>query len=73
MSLVSGQIRLHEKHVTDRRRARLHVESMWGDASARKYLDVIDELDQADRGYGQSLAALDATFDQADKLLGPIP
>lgn len=73
MSLVSGQINVHERHSYDRRRVRMHMESMWADAAARKFLDVVDELEQSDREYAHALAEVDATFDQADKLLGPIP
>ena len=72
MSWVSAQVRVSEKYRTDRRRARLHVESMWRDAAARNYLDVVDELDKADHAYHLALTELDETFDQADKLLGPI-
>ncbi len=73
MSLISGQIAVHERQQGDRRRVRLQMESMWSDAAARKYLDVVDDLDQADREYAAALKDLDTTFDQADKLLGPIP
>lgn len=45
---------------------------MWRDAAARNYLDVVDELDKADHAYHLALTELDGTFDQADKLLGPI-
>jgi len=45
---------------------------MWRDAAARNYLDVVDELDKADHAYHLALTELDETFDQADKLLGPI-
>jgi hypothetical protein len=72
MSLVSGQISQHENHRSDRRRARLHVESMWSDAAAQKFLHFLDEFEQEDRYYGQALGELDLAFDQADKLLGPI-
>ena len=73
MSLVSAQVDVHERHRYDRRRVRMQMESMWADAAARKFLDVVDELEQSDREYGHALAELDASFDQADKLLGPIP
>ncbi len=72
MSLISGQIGVHERHVSDRRRNRIRMESMWSDLAARKYLDIIDELEQADREYAHALAELDASFDEASKLLGPI-
>jgi uncharacterized protein YukE len=73
VSLVGVQVNVHERHQGDRRRVRMQMESMWSDSAARKYLDVVDELDQADREYGHALTDLDTTFDQADKLLGPIP
>lgn len=72
MSLVRTQIGTHERNRFERHRARLHTESLWSDAAARKYLDVLDELEQEDRAFGQALSELDAAFDQADKLLGPI-
>lgn len=73
MSLVNAQRNVQERQRSDWRQTRMHVEAMWSDNASRKYLDVIDELDQADREYGHALAELDGTFDQADKLLGPLP
>lgn len=72
MSLVRGQIGVHERNRFERHRARLRAESLWSDAAARTFLDVLDEVEQYDRAFGQSLNELDAAFDHADKLLGPI-
>lgn len=72
MSLISGQINTHEQHQFDKRRDWMHVTSLWSDAGARQLLDVADELEQQDKLYGHALKELDAMFDQADKLLGPI-
>ncbi len=72
MSLISGQAGSHERYVSDRRRNRQQMESMWSDLAARKYLDIIDELEQADREYAHALSELDTDFEEANKLLGPI-
>lgn len=50
----------------------MHVKSLWSDTAAQQLLDLADELEQQDKLYGFALKELDATFDQADKLLGPI-
>jgi len=42
---------------------------MWDDATARKYFDSVDELEQADREYGRALQALDAALDHAARML----
>lgn len=72
MSLVSSQVNTFERHRSDRQRVRRQMESMWSDAAARKFLDVVDELEQADRDHARALAELDGLFDKALKLLGPI-
>ncbi|WP_396909635.1 hypothetical protein [Mycolicibacterium sp.] len=72
MSLISGQIGTHERFQADKRRDWMHVKSLWSDTAAQQLLDLADELEQQDKLYGFALKELDATFDQADKLLGPI-
>lgn len=72
MSLIRGQCDIHQRQRADRQRVRMHMEQMWSDAAARKFLDVVDDLERADVEYGHALVELDAEFDKADKLLGPI-
>ncbi len=72
MSLISGQMNVHERYQTDRKRDWMHVQSLWSDAAARKVLDVADEMAQQDQTYRHALREVDAMFDKADKLLGPI-
>lgn len=72
MSLVSGQLGLHDRYQSDRSRARRHADSLWSDTAARRFFDVLDELEVEDRAYRQALVELDVEFDRADKLLGPI-
>lgn len=71
MSLISGQINLQQRNLADRHREIKHAESLWQDSAARKFLDVLDDLDVEDRSYAAALSELDATFDDAEKLLGP--
>ena len=72
MSLVRGPIESHQRNQSDRRRAITHAESLWADAAARKFLDVVEDLDAEDRSYAVALGELDLAFDEAEKLLGPI-
>jgi uncharacterized protein YukE len=72
MSLVSGQIAVQQRNLADRHRATQHAQSLWQDSAARKFLDVLDDLDAEDRSYAAALSELDATFDEAEKLLGPM-
>lgn len=72
MSVVRGQLGAHDRYQADRQRARRHADSMWSDTAARGFFDVLDELEVEDRAYRNALADLDAEFDRADKLLGPI-
>lgn len=71
MSLISSQINTQQRNLADRHRAVQHAESLWQDAAARKFLDVLDDLDVEDRAYGAALSELDAAFDEAEKLLSP--
>lgn len=66
------QVAEAERHRSDRRKARTQAEDMWGDTAARKFMDVLDELEVEDRAYASALSEMDATFDEADKLLGPL-
>jgi uncharacterized protein YukE len=67
--VIRSQIGIHQRYQSDRKRTRREVESRWADAAARKYLDIVDELEQADRHYDQALFALDAALDQANQML----
>lgn len=72
MSLISGQIGTHERQQSDKRRDWMHVKSLWSDAAARQLLDVAAELENEDKLFGHALKELDAAFNTAEKLLGPI-
>ncbi|MCP9273937.1 hypothetical protein [Mycolicibacterium arenosum] len=68
---MSSQINTHQRNLVDRHRAIQHAQSLWQDSAARRFLDVLDEFDAEDRAYGAALSELNATFDEAEKLLGP--
>jgi hypothetical protein len=70
VSRVSRDIAQHESDRAERFRARLRVESLWSDAAARKFLDVLNTIEGQDKTYGAALAALNASFDEAKKYLG---
>lgn len=42
---------------------------MWDDAAARKYFDIVDGLEQADREYDRALQALDIALNRAIQML----
>jgi uncharacterized protein YukE len=69
VSAVRGPIAVLQQQQLDRRRQRLQVEEMWDDAAARRYFDIVDELERADREYGRALQALDAALDHAARML----
>jgi uncharacterized protein YukE len=69
MSVIRGSIAAHQRLQLDRRRARMQAEEMWDDAAGRKYFDVLDGLERADREYDRALRALDTVLDQANRML----
>ena len=73
MSWVRGEITALEAQRSARRNTRRHTESLWSDAAYERFEDrVLDALEQQDRLYATALDKLDAAFDDAAKLLGPI-
>lgn len=42
---------------------------MWDDAAARKYFDIVDDLERADREYVRALQALDIALNRAIQML----
>jgi uncharacterized protein YukE len=72
MSSVEGAIGMHKAQMSARRRMRLQVESMWADAAAQKYFDIVDQLERADRAYLGALAQLNTTLDFANQLLAAL-
>lgn len=71
MSGIRGHIATHDGQRSARYRAVLRIRSLWSDAAENKLeRNVLEELDQQDRGYAAALAEVDAEFDRAAKLLG---
>lgn len=70
MSRVSRDIAQHESDRAERFRARLRVESLWSDVAARKFLDVLNTIEEQDKAYGAALTTLDTAFNDAKKYLG---
>jgi hypothetical protein len=69
VSAVRGPIAVHQQHQLDRRRLRIQAEEMWDDAAARKYFDIVDDLERADREYVRALQALDIALNRAIQML----
>ena len=69
VSAVRGPLAVHQQQQLDRRRLRLQAEDMWDDAAARKYFDIVDGLEQADREYDRALQALDIALNRAIQML----
>ncbi len=72
MSRVSSDISRHEADRVARHRARMRAESLWSDRAARRFLDVLDRLEEEDKAYGAALKELNAQFDEAKRYLGPV-